>query len=150
MIRVLSLLVIISLGLSSCHKPDKDIEFRYVRDVVAEASGDPTLKGKAVLFNPNKVGGKLRGAELDIYINGKKAGRLDRDNYELKIPANAEFEVPFEVKVDLKELGGLNGILGMLGARKFDIRYVGKLKLLYRGIPVKVPVDHKSEVKLRF
>jgi LEA14-like dessication related protein len=120
-----------------------------VKDVVADASSDPMLKAEAVFYNPNNTGGKLKGIAVDIFVNGKKAGSIDKD-YKIKIPARSEFSVPLEVKLNMKELGTMETLLSVLGGRKFDIRYQGNLKLSYRGVPIKVPVDYKSQIKVSF
>jgi LEA14-like dessication related protein len=133
----------------SCQKPDEDIVLRHVKDVVADASSDPMLKAEAVFYNPNKTSGKLKGIAVDIFVNGKKAGSIDKD-YKIKIPARSEFSVPLEVKLNMKELGTVETLLGMLGGKKFDIRYQGNLRLLYHGVPIKVPVDYKSQIKVSF
>jgi LEA14-like dessication related protein len=135
--------------LQSCQKPDKDIVLRQVKDVVADASSDPMLKAEAIFFNPNNISGKLKNIEVDIFVNGKKAGSVDKA-YTIRIPANGEFSVPLEVKLNMKELGTLDTILGMIGGKKFDIKYVGKLHLSYHGLPVKVPIDHKSQIRVSF
>jgi LEA14-like dessication related protein len=139
----------ILLLLHSCHKPDQDIVLRHVKDVVADASSDPMLKAEAVFFNPNNISGKLKNIRVDIYVNGKKAGTVDK-KYTIRIPANGEFSVPLEVKLNMKELGTLDTILGVLGGKKFDIKYVGKLHLSYHGLPVNVPIDHKSQIRVSF
>jgi LEA14-like dessication related protein len=133
----------------ACQKPDKDIVLKQVRDVVADATSDPMLKAEAVFFNPNNVSGKLKNIEVDIFVNGKKAGTVNK-GYKIKIPANGEFIVPLEVKLNLKEFGTLDTILGMIGGKKVDVKYVGKLNLSYHGFPVRVPIDHKSQIRLSF
>jgi LEA14-like dessication related protein len=135
--------------LQSCHKPDQDIVLRHVKDVVADATSEPTLRAEAVFFNPNNMGGKLKNIDVEIFVNGKKAGTVDKA-YTIRIPAKGEFSVPLEVKLNMKELGTLDTILGMLGGKKFDIKYVGNLRLSYRGFPVKVPIDHKSQIRVTF
>lgn len=145
---VVAMLMLVTL-LSSCKKPDEKIVLRQIRDVVVDADESPTLKANAVFFNPNDVKGKLRHIDVDIYVNGKKSASVDQ---ELKtvIPANAEFTVPLIVNLSVKELGFMDTLLGVVGGKKFLIRYVGHLRLNYRGIPVKVPVDHKDEVRITF
>lgn len=137
------------LLLQSCARPKEDIVLKHIKDVVADATSEPTLQAEAVFFNPNNISGKLRHIEVDIFVNGKKAGTVDKD-YKIKIPANSEFTVPLEVKLNIKEIGLLDTILGMIGGKKFDVHYKGKLKLLYHGIPVRVPVDYKSQIKVSF
>ena len=143
------LAIVLMFLLANCQKPDQDIVLKQVRDVVADATSEPTLKAEAVFFNPNRMSGKLKNIDVEIFVNGKKAGSVDKD-YTIKIPANGEFSVPLEVKLNMKELGTLDTILGMIGGRKFDIKYVGNLKLSYRGLPVRVPIDYKSQIKVSF
>lgn len=133
----------------ACKSPDEDIVFKHVKDVVADASSDPLLKAEAVFFNPNNVGGKLRNIDVEIFVNGKKAGHVDKD-YKIRIPANGEFSVPLEVKLNMKELGTMQTLLGLIGGKKFDIEYVGKLGVTYRGLPLRIPVKHKSQIRVSF
>lgn len=142
------LLFVVALLFQSCQKPDEKIELKNIRDVVADVSTEPTLKGEAIFFNPNDMRGKLKHISVDIYINGKKAGTVKKD-YKIVIPRNGEFTVPIEVKLNIKELGSLNSILGMISGKKFDIRYDGYLRVIYRGFPIRVPVDYKDEVRIR-
>ncbi len=133
----------------ACKRPEEDIVFKYVQGVVVDATDkEPRLKANAVFFNPNDMKGRLKKIELDIYIEGKKAGKVDQ-KLALLIPANSEFTVPLEVKLDLKEMGLMNTLFSILGAKKMDVRYVGSIRLNYRGIPINVPVDYKSEIRIK-
>jgi LEA14-like dessication related protein len=136
------------LILQSCKMPDEEIVLRDIKDVVADVSSNPTLKGNAIFYNPNNVRGKLKHISVDIYVNGKKAGKVKKD-YKIVIPKKAEFQVPIEVELNIKELGTFNTILGMVGGKKFEIRYDGYLRLNYRGLPIKVPIDYKDDVRLK-
>jgi LEA14-like dessication related protein len=134
--------------LNSCKMPDEEIVLRDIKDVVADVSTNPTLKGNAIFFNPNNVRGKLKHISVDIYVNGKKAGKVKKD-YKIMIPRNAEFTVPIEVELNIKELGLFDTILGMVGGKKFEIRYDGYLRVNYRGLPIRVPIDYKDDVRLK-
>lgn len=136
------------LVLTSCG-PKEKIEFRYVKDVIVDANTEPLLKGKAVLYNPNKQRMKLRKINVDVYVNGTKAARVDQEP-SLRIPSEAEFIVPLEVKLNIKELGFVDTLFGMLGGKKMKIRYKGTISITYKGVPVRVPVDYESEVNFRF
>jgi len=137
------------LILSGCQLPDEEIVLRQIRDVVADATSEPMLKAEAVFYNPNNVRGQLKSIDVEIFVNGKKAGLVKRE-YHVRIPARGEFTVPLEVKLNLKELGTMETLLGVLGGKKFDVQYSGDLRVKYRGLPIKVPVDYKSEIRLRF
>jgi LEA14-like dessication related protein len=149
-IRALSLLTLVGIFfLTGCQRPDEKIVLRQIRDVLVDASTEPMLKANAVFFNPNNMRGKLKKINVDIYVNGKKSATI---NQRLKtiIPANNEFVVPLEVKLSMKELGFMDTLLGVIGGKKFEVRYEGVLKLNYRGIPISVPVDYKDEIRVRF
>jgi LEA14-like dessication related protein len=135
--------------LTACKGPKEDIQLKNIRDIVVDATSDPTLKANAIFFNPNNVRGKLRKVDVEIFVNGKKAANVKQD-FNMLIPANGEFTVPLVVNLNMKELGFMDTLLGMVGGKKYEIRYEGSIKLNYRGIPVKVPVKYKDDVRLRF
>lgn len=142
------LCLILLATLVSCG-PKENIEFKYVKDVIVDANTEPLLRGNAVLYNPNKQRMKLRKINVDVYVNDKKAARVDQEP-DLKIPAQAEFTVPLEVKLNMKELGFTQTLFGMLGGKKMKIRYKGTVSVTYKGVPVRVPVDYESTVNFRF
>jgi LEA14-like dessication related protein len=133
---------------NSC-RPKEDVVLRNVRDIVVDADDEPTLQALAVLYNPNNIRMTLRKIDIEVFVDGKKAALINQE-LKLKVPAQAEFTVPLEAKLNMKELGLLDTILGMLGGRKLKVQYKGSISISYKGIPVKVPIDHKSEVRLRF
>lgn len=144
-----AVLLLSAMLMSGCARPSEDIQLRRIQDVVVDASSEPMLKANALFYNPNRMRGKLRKIKVDIFINGKRAAHVDQD-LKTKIPAQAEFTVPLEVKLALKELGFLNTLFGVIGGKKFDVRYEGFLRLNYRGVPIRVPVDYNDEVSIRF
>ena len=133
----------------ACHAPKEKIVLRKIRDVVVDASTDPTLRANAVFFNPNEMRGKLKRINVEVYVDGKKAAFVNQ-KLKTEIPANGEFIVPLEVKLNIKELGFMDTLLGVLGGKKFEVRYEGSLKLNYRGFPINVPVHYKDEVRVKF
>ena len=143
--------IILSIVLifGACRKPDQEIVLRHVRDVVVDATSEPMLKANAIFYNPNDMRGRLKKIDIEIFVNGKKAASVDQA-FKTTIPAAAEFTVPLEVKLALKEMGVMDTIFGMIGGKKFDIHYKGSLKITYRGLPINVPVDYEDEVRLRF
>lgn len=143
------LVLIIPILFIGCQRPEEDIVLRQIRDVLVDASTEPMLKANAVFYNPNNMRGKLRKINVEIFVNGKKSATI---NQQLKtvIPAKNEFTVPLEVKLSMKELGFMDTLLGVIGGKKFEVRYEGVLKLTYRGIPIKVPVKYTDEIRVKF
>jgi LEA14-like dessication related protein len=143
-----SFLLVTLIALMFSCLPKEEIVLRQIRDVVVDASSGPKLKANAIFYNPNKTKMKLKKINVDIFINGKKSANVDQELKTL-IPAQGEFTVPLEVTLNIKELGLLDTIFGMIGGKVFDVHYKGFLKINYRGIPVRVPVDYKDDVKIR-
>jgi LEA14-like dessication related protein len=148
-IILLLTILVVSGSLFQCQKPDEEIVLRKIKDVVVDATSDPMLRANAVFYNPNKVRGRIKKVKVDIYVNGKKAANVDQD-FKLVVPSQSEFTVPIEVKLAMKELGFMDTVLGLIGGKKYEVRYEGFLKLSYHGIPIKVPVDYKDEVRIKF
>lgn len=134
--------------IGSC-KPKEDVVLRNIRDIVVDADTEPLLRAQAVLYNPNNIRMKLRKIDIDVFVDGKKSARIDQEN-KLTIPAQAEFTVPLEVKLNLKELGLLDTLFGMIGGKKMKVQYKGSISITYKSIPIKIPVDYTSEVRIRF
>lgn len=143
------LLAVSFILVTSCGRPEEAVVLRQIRDVVIDATTDPMLKANAIFYNPNNQRGKLKKINIEIFVNGKKSATI---NQQLKtiIPAKEEFSIPLEVKLSLKELGFMDTLLGVLGGKRFEIRYEGVLKLTYHGVPFNVPVKYKDEVRVRF
>jgi LEA14-like dessication related protein len=141
--------LILTVVTSGCKRPKEEIVLRQIKDIVVDATSEPLLKANAVFYNPNAVRGRLKRINVDIFVDGKKAASV---NQQLKtiIPAKSEFSVPIEVKLAIKELGFMDTLLGVIGGKKFEVRYEGSLKLSYHGVPINVPVNYKDEVRVRF
>jgi LEA14-like dessication related protein len=148
-IRKLITVVTAFFLLVSCQAPKEKIQLRNIRDIVVDATSDPTLKANAIFFNPNNVRGKLKKVDIEIFLNGKKAANVKQD-FNMVIPSNGEFTVPLVVNLNMKELGFMDTLLGMVGGKKYEVRYEGSIKLNYRGIPVSVPVKYKDDIRLSF
>jgi LEA14-like dessication related protein len=143
------LLVAGMMLVAGCERPSQDVVLRHIKDVVVDASSDPTLKANAIFYNPNNIKGRLRKIDVDIYVNGKKAANVNQ-NLKTIIPAKGEFTIPLEVKLAIKELGFMDTLWGLVGGKKFEVRYEGSLRLTYHGLPINVPVHYKDEVRIRF
>lgn len=141
------LIFVAFLALFSC-KPEEEIVLQQIKDVVVDATGGPKLKAQAVFYNPNNMRMKLRKITVDVFVDGKKAAQIDQ-SLKTVIPARGEFTIPLEVSLAMEDLGLLDTLLGMLGGRKLNVHYKGVLKLNYYGMPLRVPVDYKDEVRIR-
>jgi LEA14-like dessication related protein len=145
----ISLLGILLLLAAAC-VPKQEVVFKGIKNIEVEsAEGDPLLKANAFFYNPNNIRMKLKEISIDVKVNGKQSAQI-RQQMKLPIPAQAEFSVPLEAKLSLKELGLLDTIMNILGGKKYEVRYEGYLRVAVHGITVKVPVDYKEELRLKF
>ncbi len=147
--RALSVFFLLAL-LTICCVPREQVILKAVENVelIPGSGEDLMLKAEARFYNPNKARLKLKNIQIDVWVDGKQSARIDQRLNTL-IKARSEFTIPLEVKVSLKEIGLMDALMGLLGGKKFEIHYVGNVKLAAHGIPVTVPVDHKKRVRLR-
>lgn len=145
-------LFILALGfLSSCNKPESP-EFKYIENVVVELESLSTanLHADAVLFNPNKNNITIKGVEIDIMMDDKTIAVLNTE-YDILVKGNADFVVPLDVKIKLKDLN-LNAIgsaFGLIGNKGQEIRYLGKIKVKAFGVPFSVHIDYKDNINIK-
>ncbi len=144
---ILTVLILSNL-LFSCG-PKENIVLRKIKDVVVDGTTDPMLKAQAIFYNPNNIRMKLKRINVDVYVNEKKVANVNQ-KMRLLIPANGEFTIPLEVKLAMKELGIMDTILGFLGGKKFHVEYKGSIWINYKGLPIRVPVHYKDEIRVRF
>ena len=137
------------LFLSSC-VPKEQVVLRNIKDVVVDAGtgGDAKLNAIAVFYNPNPLRMKLKEIDVVVMVEGKKSAHA-KQKFNFEIPAKAEFSVPLEVQLSLKDIGLLDTLLSLFGGKKYEIRYVGFVRVKVHGITIKVPIDYKDEIKLK-
>jgi LEA14-like dessication related protein len=140
---------LIAVATLSCRAPKDEIVLRQIKDVVVDSGSSPKLKARAILYNPNNTRIRLKKIDVEIFIAGKKAGEVNQD-LKLTIPPKDEFFVDLEVLLSLKEINLADAIFGILGSKKLQVEYKGYLKISYHGLPMKVPVDYKDEIRLKF
>lgn len=146
--RVLLHFFLIAVVFQSC-APKEPVVLRevHIRNVELGKDGkNPLLKADAILYNPNRGSLRLKEIDLDILLNDKPAARIDQ-KLNAQIKGQSEFTVPLEVQLSLTDSGLLDTILSLFGGKKYAIRFTGKIKVSVGGFPVKIPVDHRDEIR---
>lgn len=145
------ILVLFTLSLFSCALSQEAPEFKKLTNVkTSKISGtNLTFTADAVFYNPNDVGLKLKSVEIDVIIEGKKAGHVSQIK-KIKILPNADFLVPLTVDVDLKQIDIMGGLFGMMSGKKMRAEFVGDITVSKNAIPMKVPVKHTEYLTLNF
>lgn len=104
------------------------------------------LSGDAVFFNPNSLRMKLRQVKIDVFLDGNKAAFVDQETKVIAKP-KSDFTIP--VVLQLTEGLRIQDLLiDVLKGKKYQVRYVGHLKVNINGLPMKIPIDHSEELKL--
>jgi LEA14-like dessication related protein len=141
-------LMFILLMLTISCKPKEDVQLRKINDIVVDASSEPLLRANAILFNPNNIRMTVKKIDLEVFVEGKKAAIIDQQ-LKIRVPANNEFTIPLEVKLNLKEMGLMDTVFALIGGKKMQIHYKGHIRLQKSGVPFNVPVNYKEEVRIR-
>jgi LEA14-like dessication related protein len=144
----ISVILSIALLVGGC-LPKNAVELRDVKNVVMLPGTTPTLSGDAIFYNPNSSRMKLRQIKVDIYVDGKKSATVD-DHLNIVAKANSEFTIPLKVQLQDQDLGLLQTLKNLFGGKKYEIKYLGHLKVNVNGFPVRIPIDHTEEFKLGF
>ena len=136
-------------GLGSC-TPKEKIVFKGVKNIEVQMDDnqEPLLTAEAFFYNPNNVKMKLKEVNVDVLVNGKLSAKV-RQNLKLVIPSQADFSAPVNARLSLKELGLLDTIINLIGGKKYEIQYIGFIRVAVHGITIKVPVNSKEELRIR-
>ncbi len=134
---------------SSC-VPKEMIVFKDVKNLKLDQTDleNAILDGEAVFYNPNSSRMRLREINVEVFVDGKKSAFVDQKLSALA-RAKSDFTVPIKVQLSLKELGLMNTIMSLFGGKKYEIHYKGYLKVKVNGIPIRVPIDHTEDFKLK-
>ncbi|MCX8491198.1 MAG: hypothetical protein ORN54_09035 [Cyclobacteriaceae bacterium] len=129
--------------------PKEQVVFKSVNNLTVDIGlgGRPVLKGDAIFFNPNKLKATLKEIKVEVLVDGKKAALVDQQ-MELLVLGNSDFTVPLEAKLDIKEFGLLDAMIGFFGGKSYQIEMAGYLRVKARGVTIKIPVTYSQEVKL--
>ncbi len=144
-----NILFFLMLALWAC-VPKEQVVFKSIKNLVVDGGGggEPTLKGEAVFFNPNKIQTTLKEIKVEVLVDGKKAAVVDQA-MDLVIPRQSDFTVPIEAKLSLQEIGLLDAVIGFFGGKTYQVQFVGYVRVKVHGVVLKVPVKYNEEVKLR-
>lgn len=141
---VLFLVLAICLA-SSCQAP-KDLVYRDFKNLKVEkiAFGSSILKVDLVYYNPNNFVLQLKYTDLDIFIDNSYLGHSSQD-YQITIPKLAEFSLPLEVSIDMKNI--LKNALTTLLGKEVMVRVTGKVKLGKANVYKTFPVNYEGKQK---
>lgn len=141
--------ILVLILVTSC-VPKNTIILKDVKNVALDQTDleNAILNGEAVFYNPNSSRLRLREINVDVFVDGKKSAFVNQKLSALAKP-KSDFTVPLKVNLSLKDFGLMDALMSLLGGKKYEIHYKGYLKAKVNGVPIRVPVDHKEDFKLR-
>ena len=128
--------------LFSCSTP-KALEYRQFKNLTIEKLGfsSSTVRMDIVYYNPNTMGLQLKRADLDIYLNNIYAGHATQE-YQITIPKLAEFNMPVQVDVDMKNIFK-NAFTSLLN-KQVIVKITGTVKVGKANIFISFPVNYEG------
>ncbi len=130
---------------TSCQSP-KELVYRDFKNLQIPKTGfaATTLKVELIYYNPNNFGLQLKYTDLEIFVDNNYLGHSTQD-HQITIPKLAEFTLPLEVQVDMKNL--LKNSISTLLGKEVLVKITGTVKLgkanVYKTFPVKYEGLHK-------
>lgn len=148
-----SLFLLVILSTFACQAPSikppelKEIKNIRVLDVNAKKIAFIT---DALLYNPNKIGVTLTGAEFDVYIEDELLGVVNQEE-RAEISGLEEFE--FSLKADLNPkalagdlLGTIGKVLQIISEGEMKVKLDGHFKVELLGKAVRIPFNQEQMV----
>ena len=134
--------ILLIVIVTSCRAP-KDLEYHDFRNLRVQQLGfaSSTIKVDLVYYNPNNFGLQLKGADLDIYIDSNYLGHSAQE-YQISIPKRAEFTLPFQVDVDMKNM--LKNALATVLSKEVWVKVTGTVRLGKANIFKTFPVHYEG------
>jgi len=141
------LLILVLAGLvTGCRQPQAPEyygfqDLRFGRGQGQQATLGTTLK----FYNPNPYSLQLKGAEMDVMLNGKPAGHSVLDS-TVQIPQRDTFYVPVTMQLNLQGL--LGNALQIFLDRQVTVTLDGRVHLKKGAIPFSRPFHYEGKEDL--
>lgn len=139
--------------LSSCASiQEPTIERIEDVDIIEMSKSKLDLNAFMVVNNPNAFALDLAKAELTVYVDDIELAKINQA-FDTSMPANDNFKMPINIKMDLQKLYEANPIaalgkgLQIMSDRKLNVQFKGSIKVGKGAVKISVPVDQIELVK---
>ncbi len=153
MIKLISILAILTIGFSSCN-PITEPTIERIEKVEIEELNTKVVKGTAdmVLHNPNSFALDLASADMVAIVDDVELATI-KQTYKTQMPAQSDFRMPIRLEMDLQKLyekdplGALGKGMQIYSKRELTIHFKGTIKVGKGGAMISVPVDQEELVR---
>ena len=126
-----------------CHQPQAPEYYGFQDLRIGQPNGGQATLGTTLKFyNPNPFSLTLKGAEMDVWLNGRPAGHSVLDSTVL-IPKKDTFYVPVTMQLDLQGL--LGNALQILMEKQVTVTLDGKVHLRRGAITFNRPFHYEGK-----
>jgi len=128
---------------AACRQP-KELIYQNVENFsMKQASNNKALLAMDIrLYNPNSYSMRLKSADVDVFMNGNHAGKMNARN-QCVLPARDTFSLPVTLEVELKNI--LPNVLQLLMNSDVDIKLDGKIRAGRHGVFLTIPVNYEGK-----
>jgi len=129
--------------IAGCHQPQAPEYYGFQDLRIGQANGQQATLGTTLKFyNPNPFSLTLKGAEMDVWLNGKPAGHSVLDS-TVQVPKKDTFYVPVTMQLNLQGL--LGNALQILMEKQVTVILDGKVHLKKGAIPFTRPFHYEGK-----
>jgi len=143
------LVILVSVSLNSCFEYE-DVEFKGMQDFKLENKNTEHLLMRLDLKvdNPNAYNITIKPAILDIYVNGKYAGKTKMKE-KIVLKKNTTGVYPLYLQANTKDLmNALTGSFGSLLSGKVKVGIKGDVKAKVYGVGKKFYLNEEETISL--
>jgi LEA14-like dessication related protein len=142
------ILILLTLPLAGC-KSFMPPEYKTVKNFrVGKLGGnETTVKMDIVYHNPNKTAFRVKGTDLDIFIDDNFTGHTSLDTLIL-VPGNSDFILP--VSITAKNTALFKNALAALFNQELLIKVSGTIKAGVGGLYKNFKIDYQGRQKIEF
>ena len=136
------------LMMSSCRQ--EDVVFRGISDPQVKdlSLTKATILTEAIMYNPNRQGGKVKNIEILVRLNGTEVAKVT-EVQKIRVRGKSEFRVPLQVEIPFTSKGVSDGLMDVIKGRKTRLSYEGNITFKTLMISYDVPVSMEEDIKLK-
>jgi LEA14-like dessication related protein len=140
----ITLVILVS---SACHAP-KDLIYVGVQNFNIGKAGlkQTVLSMDVQLYNPNNYRLKLKHADMDLFINNNRLGKINL-NGKIPVPHLDTFLLPVTLDVDIAH--ALPNMLQLAFNSEVNVKLSGSVRAGRHGIFITVPVSYEGKQDIR-
>ena len=145
-IFAISIIALIVMILGSCSVQNIDIGNPTGIEPEEVSLKAIRLKVFVPIENPNNFSFKIRSVDLDLLVNGRNVGKVNKmDKVKIAANSNETYTVSFEI-TPADALTNVLYLMGELQNRSPELEVQGTVTVSKLGIPKKIKVNHKQSI----